>query len=155
MRVNRIFPIFAEFIPEQLENGKLYISEKYGTAIHKCCCGCGEEVVTPLTPVDWRIAKGKGGISLYPSVGNWNYQCRSHYIIRDNQIIWANQMTAKQIVKVQQRDFNDKQKYIQNLNTIKDENTKPVYQETIVTQLITKLGKKSWLFAKKLFNLNK
>lgn len=151
MRVNKIFPIFAEFIPEQLENGKLYISEKYGTAIHKCCCGCGEEVVTPLTPVDWRIVKGRGGISLFPSVGNWNYQCKSHYIIRDNQIIWANQMTAIQIEKVQQRDFNDKQNYIGRLNSVKEDNTKQVYQETLVTKLITKVAKRAWGTFKKLF----
>ncbi|MEY8213885.1 MAG: DUF6527 family protein [Colwellia sp.] len=155
MRVDRVIPTFVEFIPEQLESGKLYISEKYGTAIHKCCCGCGEEVVTPLTPVDWRIVKRRGGVSLFPSVGNWNYQCQSHYIIRDNQIIWANKMTTEQIKKVQKRDFHDKKNYIEYLNTTNEENTKQAYQETIVTQYITKLGKKAWLFIKKLFNQNK
>jgi len=151
MRVNRVTPIFVKFIPEHLENGKLYISEKYGTAIHKCCCGCGEEVVTPLTPVDWRIVNGRGGISLFPSVGNWNYQCQSHYIIRDNQIIWANQMTAMQIEKVQQRDFIDKQNYIGRLNSVKEDKTKQVYQETIVTQLISNVAKRAWGTFKKLF----
>jgi hypothetical protein len=150
-----VMPVFVEFIPEQLESGKLYISEEHGTAIHKCCCGCGEEVVTPLTPVDWRITKGRGGVSLFPSIGNWNYQCQSHYIIRDNQVIWAKKMTTIQIEKVQQRDFQDKQKYVQYLNSIKEESTKQDYQETIVTQYITKLAKKTWLFAKSLFKDNK
>ena len=151
MRVNRIFPIFAEFIPEQLENGKLYISEKYGTAIHKCCCGCGEEVVTPLTPIDWRIVKGRGGISLFPSVGNWNYQCQSHYIIRDNRVVWANQLTKTQIERVQQRDFQDKHRYIALMNSTKSESINPGYKETIITVYISKIINKAWYFIKSLF----
>ena len=147
-----IAPVFVEFIPDQLESGKLYISEKHGTAIHKCCCGCGEEVVTPLTPVDWRIIKGREGISLFPSIGNWNYQCKSHYIIRDNQIIWANQMTDAQIKKIQQRDFNDKQRYIKHLNAIHEENNEQTYHEATFTQYIAKFTKRVWLFTKNLFN---
>ncbi len=30
----------------------LYISIPYVTAAHKCPCGCGEEIVTPLSPTD-------------------------------------------------------------------------------------------------------
>jgi len=39
---------FVEFIPEKIEEGVLYISIQYCTAIHNCVCGCGNEVVTPL-----------------------------------------------------------------------------------------------------------
>lgn len=116
MKTSLINPVFVEFIPESIEEGKLYISEQYKTAIHKCCCGCGEEVVTPLTPVDWRLIKGAKGISLYPSIGNWNYKCQSHYFIRDNQILWAKQFTAGQIQLVQKKDWREKQAYISSLN---------------------------------------
>ena len=43
---------FVEFIPEVLEDGILYISLTYCTAIHKCVCGCNNEVVTPFSPTD-------------------------------------------------------------------------------------------------------
>ena len=46
---------FVEFIPDTLEDGVLYISLKYCTAIHKCVCGWGNEVVTPISPTDWTL----------------------------------------------------------------------------------------------------
>ena len=46
---------FVEFIPEKVEEGVLYVSIEYCTAIHKCVCGCGNEVVTPLSPTDWKL----------------------------------------------------------------------------------------------------
>ena len=48
MKIKQIRPESVEFIPEHIEEGVLYISELYRTAVHKCCCGCGQEVVTPL-----------------------------------------------------------------------------------------------------------
>ncbi|MEG0482882.1 MAG: DUF6527 family protein [Acinetobacter sp.] len=112
MAVKKITPVYVEFIPETTEEGKLYISEVYQTAIHKCCCGCGEEVVTPLSPVDWQLKKNMNRVSLRPSIGNWNYRCKSHYFITNNRVIWADQFTQKQISSVQAKDNLDKQKYI-------------------------------------------
>jgi hypothetical protein len=43
---------FVEFMPEVIEEGVLYISVEYCTSVHKCACGCGNEVVTPLSPTD-------------------------------------------------------------------------------------------------------
>jgi Family of unknown function (DUF6527) len=28
-------------------------------------------------------------ISLDPSIGNWGFQCRSHYWIKNNRVVWA------------------------------------------------------------------
>jgi len=39
-----LIPEFVESVPPELEDGVIYISMIYGTAIHKCCCGCGEKV---------------------------------------------------------------------------------------------------------------
>lgn len=116
MRLNHVSPIFVEFIPECIESGKLYISEEHEIAIHKCCCGCGEEVVTPLSPVDWQITKSNKGISLSPSIGNWNYRCKSHYFIRNNKVVWAAPMSENKIQLVQERDIRDKQMYIKQRN---------------------------------------
>lgn len=81
---------FVEFIPEVLEDGVLYITLEYATALHKCVCGCGNEVVTPLSPKDWKLIFNGKAVSLYPSIGNWRFPCRSHYWIENNQIIDAN-----------------------------------------------------------------
>jgi Family of unknown function (DUF6527) len=112
MRLARIIPRFVEFVPEELEEGILYISEVHGTAIHKCCCGCGEEVVTPLTPADWHLRKQGHIVSLTPSIGNWNYACQSHYWIRKNRVEWAPRMSEEQIRRVQARDRLEKERYI-------------------------------------------
>lgn len=120
MAVKKIIPVYVEFIPENIEEGKLYISEVYQTAIHKCCCGCGEEVVTPLSPVDWQLKKEMNRVSLRPSIGNWNYRCKSHYFITNNRVIWANRFTEKQIAIVQKKDKFDKQKYVASKNQQKD-----------------------------------
>ena len=121
MRVRSVTPVFVEFIPDHIEEGTLYISEPYQTAIHKCCCGCGEEVVTPFSPADWRLVKGDKGVSLTPSIGNWNYKCKSHYFISNNQILWAGQMSSQQIKQVQKRDVQDKQSYIAHVNMTRED----------------------------------
>src|SRR6266481_1867998 len=43
---------FVEFIPDDLRQGTIYVSIRFATATHLCCCGCGEKVVTPLRPTD-------------------------------------------------------------------------------------------------------
>ncbi len=88
---------FVEFIPEALEEGILYISISYATVAHKCCCGCGREVVTPLTPTDWSLVFDGETVSLNPSVGNWSFPCRSHYWIKQNFVRWADQWSDEQV----------------------------------------------------------
>lgn len=88
---------FTEFIPEKLKNDVLYISIEYATASHKCACGCGNEVVTPFTPTDWKLIYDGETITISPSIGNWSYACRSHYIIKNSRVIWANEMSQETI----------------------------------------------------------
>jgi len=106
----------VEFIPEHLKDGTLYISYKYGTAVHKCACGCAEEVVTPLNPTDWSIRMDANGPTLHPSIGNWSFACRSHYLIRDGGVVWAKQMTRQQIEKGRARDRATKEAYFAQVN---------------------------------------
>lgn len=107
---------FVEFIPERLDEGVLYISQRYGTAVHKCCCGCGEEVVTPLNPTDWSLRLDGNVVTLHPSIGNWSYECRSHYVIRRSKVIWAGPMSEHQIKRIQARDIASKQEYFKAVN---------------------------------------
>ncbi|MGP8016814.1 MAG: DUF6527 family protein [Thermoplasmata archaeon] len=89
MKLTSIRPEFVEFIPERLEAGIVYISIPYATATHKCACGCGEPVVTPIRPTDWSLTWDGETVTLYPSIGNWSLPCQSHYWIRENRIVWA------------------------------------------------------------------
>jgi hypothetical protein len=89
MKYRRLEHRFVQYIPRLLEPGVLYISIEFATATHKCCCGCDEEVVTPLTPHDWHLTFDGETVSLWPSIGNWDYACRSHYIIKRNRVIEA------------------------------------------------------------------
>jgi len=86
---------FVHYIPEQLEPGTIYISIDYATAVHICCCGCGEQVVTPFNPTDWKLIFDGETISLYPSIGNWKFKCRSHYWINKNIIEWCHEENGR------------------------------------------------------------
>jgi hypothetical protein len=57
--------------------------------IHKCVCGCGNEVVTPISPTDWQLSFNGRGITLKPSIGNWNFKCKTHYFIIENRVEFA------------------------------------------------------------------
>jgi hypothetical protein len=95
---------FVEFIPKELEENVMYVSLEYATVVHKCCCGCGSEVVTPLSPTDWKLTYDGETVSLDPSIGNWNFPCQSHYWIQNNQVHWAKKMSKKQIKAGQEYD---------------------------------------------------
>lgn len=88
---------FVSLIPEKIEAGILYISIEFKTAIHLCACGCGNEVVTPLSPSDWELIFDGESVSLYPSIGNWSLPCQSHYWIRKGGIKWAPTWSRTQI----------------------------------------------------------
>lgn len=88
---------FVEFIPDELADNTIYISISFRTVAHRCCCGCGNEVVTPLSPADWQLTFDGETVSLYPSIGNWSFPCQSHYWIIYNSIRWAEQWSKEQI----------------------------------------------------------
>lgn len=98
---------YVEYIPEQLQPGVLYISRRFKTASHICCCGCGMKVVTPLNPAKWTLSDHDSSVSLSPSVGNWSFPCRSHYLIIRNHVRWARQLNQRQIEAVQEFDRID------------------------------------------------
>jgi hypothetical protein len=101
-------PKFVEFIPEKLNDGILYVSRRYRTASHLCCCGCRLEVVTPLNSAKWHLIEYPGGkVSLVPSVGNWSFPCKSHYFVTENHIKWAGSLSPNQIAAIQHRDRSD------------------------------------------------
>jgi len=102
---------FVEFMPKVLADGVLYVSMTYATASHRCFCGCGMKVVTPLSPTDWRLTFDGDSVSLHPSIGNWSYPCRSHYVLRGNRVVWAGPMAASDIRAIRDADAREKKRY--------------------------------------------
>ncbi|MAS95888.1 MAG: hypothetical protein CMO55_22005 [Verrucomicrobiales bacterium] len=92
IRLERVY-----YMPKELQFGILYVSEEFDAAAHLCACGCGAKIRTPLGPAFWRFTDTKNGPSLYPSVGNWQLNCQSHYWITDGEIIWAEQWRPEEI----------------------------------------------------------
>ena len=84
-------------IPQTLDPGVLYVSEEFEIAMHLCPCGCGTKVSTPLGPTDWKFTDSPKGPSLYPSVGNWQRPCQSHYWLQGGKVVWAGRWTSAQI----------------------------------------------------------
>ena len=111
MRFGRLEHRFYKHIPESLESGVLYVSMEYATAVHSCCCGCGEEVVTPFSPTDWKMTFDGRAISLWPSVGNWTLPCRSHYVVREGAVIQARPWADEEIAAERRRDRAAKARY--------------------------------------------
>lgn len=103
MKLQNIRPQYVKAVPSLMEEGVLYISS-YGSAIHKCCCGCGSEVVTPLGPAQWEITKVGETVTLRPSVGSWNLPCQSHYLITRNKVEWHAKFSPEQIAANQLSD---------------------------------------------------
>ena len=126
---------FVNLIPEHIEDNVIYVSLEYCTAVHKCVCGCGCEVVTPLSPTDWELAFNGKAVSLYPSIGNWNFKCRSHYWIRKGKIIWSGQWTAEEIAVGRENDRSQKRDYF---------NEVPYEPTDVLPKALKEIKPKSW-----------
>jgi hypothetical protein len=106
-RITHLRPEFVEFMPASFDSGVIYVSRRYSTATHLCCCGCGLRVVTPFNAAKWNLSERDGTFSLHPSIGNWSFPCQSHYWIEDNNVRWAGAMSQVGIAAVRARDRSD------------------------------------------------
>jgi len=107
----------VHYMPKDLEAGVLYVSEEFGAAAHLCPCGCGSKIRTPLGPTDWSFEETALGPTLYPSVGNWQQACQSHYWIYQGKVIWADQWTPGQIEAGRQSEESRRRAYYEELNS--------------------------------------
>lgn len=90
---------FVEHAPDHLDPGVLYISLPYKTMLHLCACGCGHEVVTPLSPTGWALIFDGETVSLHPSIGNWSFACQSHYWIDHGRVRWSWKWSEERIAR--------------------------------------------------------
>lgn len=111
IRVTSLEHRFVRSVPREIEPGILYVSMEYATALHSCCCGCGEQVVTPFTQTDWKMTYDGASVSLTPSIGNWQLPCRSHYFIRHGRVIEAEPWSAAQVKAEKRRDKAAKSRF--------------------------------------------
>lgn len=103
-------------MPTTLEPGVLYLAEEFGAVAHLCACGCGKKVRTPLGPTEWSLHEGNNGPTLYPSIGNWQLPCQSHYFIRNGRIIWAGKWTSSQIENGRLHEESRREAYYRDRN---------------------------------------
>jgi hypothetical protein len=120
---------FVEFIPEVLEVGIIYVSIKYATAVHKCCCGCGSEVVTPISPAGWKLIFDGETVSLDPSIGNWSFSCQSHYWIHRNRVKWAPAWSKERIAAGRAFDAYDKERHLADAGQDQTRKVPPVKEQ--------------------------
>jgi len=124
----------VHYMPKELEQGVLYSSEEFGAGAHLCACGCGSKIRTPLGPTEWTIEETRKGPTLYPSVGNWQQACQSHYWIYRGEIIWADKWTPEQIATGRLNEEQNRRAYYDGLE----------YRHR-------KVLRKFWLWFKKIF----
>lgn len=106
----------VKYLPNDLESGILYVSKKYGVVGHLCPCGCGNKVITPLDPFEWSIKINNGEASLFPSIGNWQLECKSHYWIQKGKIIWCSQWSEDDIKKGFETEETERKLYFEKTN---------------------------------------
>jgi hypothetical protein len=119
-RIAKLTHKFVEFIPEVLKEGVLYVSMENETVIHKCCCGCGNEVVTPLSPTDWTLIFDGRSVTLYPSIGNWGFECQSHYWIKADSVQWSGRWSSEDIEAGRAADGLAKMKFFEGTKVTND-----------------------------------
>jgi len=112
---------FVEFVPEDLEQGTIYVSIRFATASHLCLCGCGNKVVTPIRPTDWKLIFDGKTVSLDPSIGNWSFPCQSHYWIRNNRVKWAPKWSREEIERGRRYGHRAKDSYFALDGATKDD----------------------------------
>lgn len=78
--------VYVKYIPNVLEQDKIYISKEFGTIVHLCLRGCGEKSVTPIIPKfdGWHLLDENNKISITPSILNTNCPNKYHYVITNN-----------------------------------------------------------------------
>lgn len=105
----------VQYLPRVLQPGILYVSHDFNVAGHICPCGCGSKVITPLGISEWSLDEANDSATLYPSIGNWQLPCRSHYWIRNGSIEWSYQFDDEQIKAVYEREERERIRRFENV----------------------------------------
>lgn len=90
MRITEIKPEYVDNVPalSGMKEGVLYINKNDKWTLHLCPCGCGKPVMLPIGDYAWTLTERDKGVTMRPSVGNFDFPCKSHYYITVNKIEW-------------------------------------------------------------------
>ena len=88
-KLHEIEPVFVACAPDNMEEGKLYISLGARWGGQLCPCGCRKEVMISFMRGNHSLLWDNGTVTLIPSVGNSALPCRSHYFIERNKVKWC------------------------------------------------------------------
>lgn len=89
MKQTKYKTVFVNMMPDDFEEGVLYMAPHFECAMHNCMCGCGEKVCTPITEGQWKWTFDGEHVSLTPSVGNFSISCKSHYFLKNGIVQWC------------------------------------------------------------------
>jgi len=115
--MERIKLLKVHYLPKELEEGFLYVSKEFGVAGHLCPCGCRNKIITPLHPTEWSFKEVNNKATLFPSIGNWQLPCKSHYWITDGIIEWSYQWSNEQIIEGRQFEEEKRKSYYDKLKS--------------------------------------
>lgn len=101
----------VHFLPKELQEGVLYVSREFGVAGHLCPCGCKSKVITPLDATEWSFKEVNGKPTLFPSIGNWELPCQSHYWVTNGNIEWSNKWSEDKIIAGRQAEEDKRKLY--------------------------------------------
>tara|TARA_R110002049_G_scaffold172683_1_gene339464 strand:- start:2513 stop:2917 length:405 start_codon:yes stop_codon:yes gene_type:complete len=127
--MDRIKLLRVDFLPKELEEGILYVSEEYGIAGHLCPCGCKNKIMTPIDPSEWSFKEINNEPTLYPSIGNWQLPCRSHYWITNGKIEWSYDWSEEEIIEGRKYEEKKRKAYYDKLET--ERNKKPILKRIL------------------------
>lgn len=102
-------------IPLNLQEGVLYVSLENQVVGHICPCGCGSKVLIRIGKAGWKYTENKGKVTLFPSLGNWQLPCKSHYWITNGLIEWSYEWSEKQIIEGRQAEEEKRILYYDNI----------------------------------------
>ena len=99
-RIDEIKPVLVMELPKSvndMKHGILYLKHNEDDtyeSFHLCPCGCGEPVYLQYGGKGWNITLSINGrelksVTISPSVGCFDFPCKSHYFIRNNKIVWV------------------------------------------------------------------
>lgn len=83
-------------MPPVLADGVVYVSDEYELAALKCACGCGHPI-TLLLGDGHRVRESHGLADISPSIGVWDAPCKSHFWVRNGQVLWAEEFSGADI----------------------------------------------------------
>lgn len=102
--------------PDNFEPDCLYFSEEYEIAGHFCPCGCESKIITPINSSEWSLSVTEDKPTLHPSLGNWELPCKSHYWIKNGNIIWAGAWSKHEIEEGRIDEEIRRKQYYSELN---------------------------------------